>query len=126
MPVTVRSCNSHYTVSGEAPVAHKRDSIGNLQDLLLFMSSKDHRGVMPQRIVCIALLEELATFNTNYTMEVNWLERRENTKEVFQVSKVSGGITDTSLSTQFSAGSTCVWDVKQDQYCVTGTESVSE
>lgn len=49
--------------------------------------------------VCPALLEELTSCNTTCTMELNWLERKENTKEAFNVPKVSGGITDTSLST---------------------------
>lgn len=40
--------------------------------------------------VCTALLEELITCNTTCSMEVNWLERRENTKETFQVPKVGG------------------------------------
>lgn len=48
---------------------------------------------------CIPFLEELTACNTICTMEANRLERRENTKEAFNVPKASRGITDTSLNT---------------------------
>lgn len=102
-----------------------RDDIGDLKGFVLLMSSKVSQRSDVLENACTAFLEELTTCNTTYTMKVNWLERRENTKEAFNVPKASGGITDTSLNTQFSAGSTCVWDVKEDQYSVLGTESES-
>lgn len=99
MPVIVRSCNSCYTVSGKAPAAHKRKRQSwRLTGLVLFMSGKVSQRSDVLENVCTALLEEFTTCNTTCTMEVNWLERRENPKEAFQVPKTLGGITDTSLS----------------------------